>query len=141
VRVEETGFADEAGPLRREILAHCYRMLGSAADAEDAVQETYLRAWRGFDRFERRASIRTWLHQIATNVCLRSLEQRERRFLPAALAGPESDWHSPPGPRRRKRPGWDRFRSIRPTRRARTSRCGSPSSPRCSISRPGSERF
>ena len=98
MRVVETGFADEAGPLRREILAHCYRMLGSAADAEDAVQETYLRAWRGFDRFERRASMRTWLHQIATNVCLRSLEQRERRFLPAALDGPESDWHSPARP-------------------------------------------
>ena len=98
MRVVETDFADEAGPLRREILAHCYRMLGSAADAEDAVQETYLRAWRGFDRFERRASMRTWLHQIATNVCLRSLEQRERRFLPAALAGPESDWHSPARP-------------------------------------------
>ncbi|MCU7727597.1 RNA polymerase subunit sigma-70 [Actinoplanes sp. KI2] len=90
----EPAFVDEAGPLRREILAHCYRMLGSAADAEDAVQETYLRAWRGFDRFERRASMRTWLHQIATNVCLRSLEQRERRFLPATLGGPASDWNA-----------------------------------------------
>jgi RNA polymerase sigma-70 factor (ECF subfamily) len=88
------GFAEVAGPLRREILAHCYRMVGSAADAEDAVQETFLRAWKGFDRFEGRSSMRTWLHQIATNVCLRSLEQREKRALPAGLGGPTSDWLS-----------------------------------------------
>ncbi|MFI5896931.1 RNA polymerase subunit sigma-70 [Actinoplanes sp. NPDC051513] len=87
-----TGFAAAAGPLRREILAHCYRMLGSAADAEAAVQEAFLRAWRGFDRFEGRSSMRTWLHQIATNVCLRFLEQRGRRFLPATLGDPEPDW-------------------------------------------------
>lgn len=87
-----TGFAAAAEPLRREILAHCYRMLGSAADAEDAVQESFLRAWRGFDRFEGRASMRTWLHQIATNVCLRQLEQRGRRALPAGLGPPEPDW-------------------------------------------------
>jgi RNA polymerase sigma-70 factor (ECF subfamily) len=93
-RVDETGFAEAAGPLRRELLVHCYRMLGSAADAEDAVQEAYLRAWRGLDRFEGRSSMRTWLYQIATNVCLRSIEQRSRRVLPAGLGGPESDWHS-----------------------------------------------
>ncbi len=91
-------FAQVAGPLRREILAHCYRMLGSAADAEDAVQETYLRGWQGFGRFEGRSSVRTWLHQIATNVCLRQLEQRARRFLPAALGDPEPDWHRPARP-------------------------------------------
>src|SRR5262249_56292517 len=67
-------------------------MVGSAADAEDAVQETFVRAWRGFDRFEGRASMRTWLHQIATNVCLRFIEQRARRVLPAGLGGPETDW-------------------------------------------------
>jgi RNA polymerase sigma-70 factor (ECF subfamily) len=88
-----TGFAAAAGPLRSEILAHCYRMLGSAADAEDAVQESFLRGWRAFGRFEGRASVRTWLHQIATNVCLRLLEQRGRRALPAGLGGPEPDWH------------------------------------------------
>jgi RNA polymerase sigma-70 factor, ECF subfamily len=93
-------FAEAAGPLRREILAHCYRMVGSAADAEDAVQETFLRAWRGYDRFEGRASMRTWLHQIATNVCLRLLEQRDRRALPSGLGAPEIDWlaHARPAP-------------------------------------------
>ncbi|MBL7252770.1 RNA polymerase subunit sigma-70 [Actinoplanes sp. LDG1-01] len=67
-------------------------MLGSAADAEDAAQETLLRAWRGFDRFEGRSSVRTWLHQIATNVCLRALE---KRVLPAALGAPETHWERP----------------------------------------------
>ncbi|BCY10776.1 RNA polymerase sigma factor [Actinoplanes sp. L3-i22] len=85
-------FEEAAGPLRREILAHCYRMLGSAADAEDAVQETFLRAWRGFERFQGRSSVRTWLHQIATNACLRLLEQRGRRTLPAGLGDAEPDW-------------------------------------------------
>jgi RNA polymerase sigma-70 factor (ECF subfamily) len=102
------GFAEAAGPLRREILAHCYRMLGSAADAEDAVQEAFLRAWRGFDRFEGRSSTRTWLHQIATNVCLRFLEQRERRALPSGLGGPEPDWLS------RARPAPAETRWVRP---------------------------
>src|SRR5262245_43163793 len=92
------GFTEAAGPLRREILQHCYRMLGSAADAEDAVQEAYLRAWRGYDRFEGRASVRTWLYRIATNVCLRFVEQRARRVLPAGLGEPEEDWHLPARP-------------------------------------------
>ncbi|MBB4743644.1 RNA polymerase sigma-70 factor (ECF subfamily) [Actinoplanes octamycinicus] len=92
------GFAEVAAPLRPEILAHCYRMLGSAADAEDAVQDAFLRAWRGFDRFEGRSSPRTWLHQIATNVCLRLLDQRGRRALPAGLGGPETDWQAPARP-------------------------------------------
>jgi RNA polymerase sigma-70 factor (ECF subfamily) len=95
VRVENTDFTEAAGPLRQEILVHCYRMLGSAADAEDAVQEAFLRAWRGFDRFEGRASVRTWLYHIATNVCLRFVEQRARRVLPAGLGEPESDWRLP----------------------------------------------
>ncbi len=84
-------FTSRASPFRGELLAYCYRMLGSAEEAEDLVQETYLRAWRGYERFEDRASMRTWLYRIATNVCLTAIERRSRRPLPSGLGGPAED--------------------------------------------------
>lgn len=82
---------DEFAQYRGELVAHCYRMLGSLHDAEDAVQETYLRAWRGFADFEQRSSVKTWLYRIATRVCLNALQHSSRRMVPSALGAPGTD--------------------------------------------------
>jgi RNA polymerase sigma-70 factor (ECF subfamily) len=87
---DETSFSRLVKPLRHELHAHCYRMLGSAHDADDAVQDALLRAWRGLARFEGRSSLRTWLYTVATRTCLDIAEARGRRALPVDL-GPASD--------------------------------------------------
>ena len=95
----EAEFAALAEPFRPELLAHCYRILGSIQDAEDLVQETYLRAWRGYAAFEGRSSLRRWLYKIATMACLTFLESRARRPLPSGLGAPSDDHRIAVAPR------------------------------------------
>ena len=85
--IDQDAFGTLFEPHRRELQAHCYRMMGSVQDAEDMVQETFLRAWRRRETFEGRASFRAWLYRIATNICLDTLKQRPRRAVPTTRQG------------------------------------------------------
>ena len=93
---DENAFARLVDPYRGALHAHCYRMLGSVPDAEDALQEALLGAWRGLHGFEGRSSLRSWLYAIATNACLRAIERRPKRVLPIDY-GPAADPHDGPG--------------------------------------------
>ena len=93
---DENAFARLVEPYRPELHAHCYRMLGSVFDAEDAMQEALLRAWKGIGRFEGRSSLRSWLYTIATNTCLNHIARRPKRVLPVDY-GPATDPHVGPG--------------------------------------------
>jgi RNA polymerase sigma-70 factor (ECF subfamily) len=93
---DERAFERLVEPYRRELHAHCYRMLGSVHDAEDALQDALLRAWRGIGRFEGRSSLRSWLYTIATNTCLDQIGRRPKRVLPIDY-GPPTDPHTAPG--------------------------------------------
>ena len=144
---DEGAFRSFVEPHRAELHAHCYRMLGSVHDAEDAVQDALLRAWRGLRRFEGRSSRRTWLYKIATNTCLDEIARRPKRVLPAAY-GPATPAGEGVGRRSSSRSGSSRTRTsgspTSATRRARATssarRSSSPSSPRSSTCRRASGR-
>jgi RNA polymerase sigma-70 factor (TIGR02960 family) len=102
---DEPAFAELATRFRRELLVHCYRIVGSLQDAEDIVQETFLAAWRGLEGFEGRASMRTWLYTIATNRSLNALRARGRR-MPDPPSPPDEPLVAPPEPTREVEPIW-----------------------------------
>jgi RNA polymerase sigma-70 factor (TIGR02960 family) len=105
---DESAFAELADGFRGELQLHCYRIVGSVQDAEDQVQETLLAAWRGLERFEGRASLRSWLYRIATNRCLNALRDRGRR--PQELPMPPEETPPPPQPTRLGEPVWPEAR-------------------------------
>src|ERR1041384_7565432 len=91
-------FEEQFEGYRRELTAYCYRMLGSPFEAEDAVQDTFIRAWRAYDRFEGRSALKSWLYRIATNVCLDMLAGRERRARPMDLGPARAPGRAEPRP-------------------------------------------
>src|SRR5437667_7735151 len=93
---DRDAFPALAGRYRRELEVHCYRMLGSIEDAEDAVQETLLRAWRRRETFRARSTVRAWLYGIATNACLDALEKHKRRVLPPSVTSAADPLATPP---------------------------------------------
>lgn len=98
---DEEAFRELTDPYRRELLAHCYRMLGSLTDAEDMLQETLLAAWRGLPRFQGRSSLRSWLYRVATNTCLNAMRSTARR-VPTEPKPP----FQPPDPTQRDEITW-----------------------------------
>jgi RNA polymerase sigma-70 factor, ECF subfamily len=92
---DERAFQRLTATYRRELLVHCYRVLGSLDDADDAVQETLVKAWRGLAGFEGRSTVRAWLYRIATNACLDALDHRARRILPMAIVSPADPRKAP----------------------------------------------
>ena len=103
---DETAFAAQLEPHRRELQVHCYRMLGSLDEAEDLVQETFLRAWHKRASYEGRATVRAWLYKIATNACLDLLARNKRRLMPSGAGGePVRGAVAPAAPGRAARPG------------------------------------
>ena len=97
-RGDPAAFEQLVSRHRRELYAHCYRMLGSLQDAEDALQESLLGAWRGLANFEGRGSVRAWLYQITTNACLRLISRRPRRILSPDYGPPRRNTRRPRGP-------------------------------------------
>ena len=139
---DDAAFRRLVEPHRRELHAHCYRMLGSIHDAEDALQDALLRAWRGLSRFEGRSSLRRWLYRVATNTCLDRSPRRPKRVLPIDY-GPPTTRTTASARRSSSRSGWSPTRTSArlddgsPPRRRATSSArasSSRSSPRSSTS-------
>ena len=146
LRSVESPIENELEAHRRALTGYCYRMIGSGAEAEDAVQETMVRAWKSVDKLQERAALKAWLFRIANNVCLDMLRSAQRRATPMDM-GPSSTHDTPLGRAAgrqrvrapdRRREGARATTPTRPNWLPRGRRCDSRSSPRCSTCRPSS---